>query len=148
MDYRKELYRLKLAMEEEAIKRLQVQNSKEWEALDIIVNSAKKEQIKMLEPIEDSTSRFNELKSIVLGEVLAGKSVEGFRPKYRTTNKVNAYGVFITMDSNIDTFLQLVKISQKDLNDYADAGDPEMKQALRSCIEVTKKEIVDVEMIE
>ena len=135
-------------MEEEAIKRLQLQNSKEWGALDQIVNNAKKEQAKMLELIEDSTSMFNSLKSIVLGEVLAGVSIEGFRPKYRTTNKVNAYGVFVTMDSNIDTFLQLVKITQKDLNDYADAGDPEMKKALKSCVEIIKKEIIDVEMIE
>ena len=135
-------------MEEEAIERLQVQHSKEWEALDRIVNSAQKEQVKMLESIEDSTSKFNELKSIVLLEVLAGKSVEGFRPKYRTTSKVNAYGVFITMDSNINTFLQLARISQKDLNDYADAGDPEMKKALKSCVEIVKKEIIDVEIIE
>lgn len=155
----------KAACNEEMLKRLDVEATKEYQAiqadidgitatiqeLSLELQAARLAQLEMLKAVPDSRLRLEEEKQMLM-QIMETEGVEGYTEDYITvsgkfseTKKVDGKRLLSVLGGDIDEFTRLAKPSQKAVKDYA-LERPDIKTPLLSCIVIDSRELVDIDI--
>ena len=155
----------KIACNEESIKRLDVQRTKDYQAVQVDIDgieatmrdlaqelqATRARQDEMLKAVPDSRPKLEEEKRMLM-QIMEAEGVEGYvedwisvSGKWSEKKKVDGNRLLSVLGGDMDEFMQIAKPSQKSVKDYA-LERPDMKSALLSCITLESRELVDVEI--
>lgn len=161
----KEVQAVKVACNDESIKRLDVQRTKDYEAaqadidgieatmrdLATELNATRERQREMLDTVPDSRPKLEELKRMLM-QIMEAEGVEGYvedwisvSGKWSEKKKVDGNRLLSVLGGDMDEFMRIAKPSQKAIKDYA-LERVDLKSALLSCITLDSRELVDVEI--
>jgi len=140
---------LKQKMYEENMNRMELEDSEEYQALERVITSAKKEQIQMMKELPDSSSDYENAKQNMLEWFReSGQSkYANLEAKYKFKYKVHNMEVLDVLGGDMGMFQELIEISQKSLKEFA-KDNPDLKRPLLNCVKEQSRQLSDLKINE
>src|SRR3990167_1334130 len=100
----------------------------------------------MLEGLPDSTAEYDAAKREMIEAMKAEgrSSFETVSARFKEKKEVNRIKVLNVIGGDLDAYISISNISQVALKDFC-KGNP-LKNELMECVEVTEREIIDLEI--
>ena len=140
---------LKKLIEEQNDKQSEAKNAEAYTAIDEQIRELKLSQTKLLPEYIDYVSEFEELKREIIEHMkVSGQTQIGnVFAKFKKTKAVNGMRVLEALGGDIGTFIEMAKVSQKHLKDFADLeSNARIKKQLMLCVELQSVEISDLKI--
>jgi hypothetical protein len=141
-----DLYRsvisLREAVTREGMERMTIETSPECLAIDHQINDLLERKQAMLATVPNSSSALEEAKRGLMDAMLS-QGIDAYgnaKVSYREKNRVNVGRVLEVVGGDIGTFLEMTKVTQKTLADYAKLM-PDLKKDLMACVELESREV-------
>lgn len=164
------LQRIKMLRQDcdkEAMHRMDIERSPDYRAaqqdiedtertirdLQTEITATRARQTEMLSVVSDSRPALEEAKRALM-QIMEAEGVEGYvedwisvSGKWSERRSVDGKKLLTVLGGDIDTFVSIVKPTQKSVKQYADeVGEPALKKQLMSCIKLESRELVDVDI--
>jgi DNA repair exonuclease SbcCD ATPase subunit len=123
-------------------------NSDEYAKLKEQFEEIKKKIEEFSEPVGMKKVECMNLEKQMMDWAVANKQTETdkYIVKFRETKKVNKERLFGVLDGDIDAFILIASITQKDLTEYAKENN-DLKKPLEDCVEVVSRDPVSVTIL-
>jgi len=126
-------------------KRDAIMKSPEYLELQKVVTEATQKQVAMLDTVPDTNPAYNNVKSQIMEE-FKDKELEEYGSlvaKFKEKKEINTIKLARILD--YDEYLTISSVTQKNLNELCkDEKYKPIKKAIKGCVEVVSKEMVDV----
>ena len=162
-----EIKALHEALDVEAEHRINIERTPEYQAarddlntIEAVINDLQQEAMatrarmdEMKSVVNDSRPALEEVKQLLIASMRID-GVEGYAEdwisvsgKFSEKRSVDGMRLLETLGGDVDSFVSIVKPTQKAVKAYADElGDPVLRKKLMSCIKLESRELVDVEI--
>lgn len=145
------LNHLKKVITKENAEREMIRSGDEYLDLAKQAREIGEKQNALLESVECHDSEFDDLKFEVINYFKSEniEQMENITAKFKKKNEVSVNKVLEVLGGDVGLLLEMTGISQKELKAFAalESNKP-IKKELMDCVEETKKEIVDLDILD